>query len=114
LLACSLVLSGALQSGRQVLDGWAAQAEVMRSAVIKAFSSLSSLDRVVEDDAVVEKCQRLCQEHDLSPTDLAYKWEAHVDKVRARTAFCVFCAEPRVRHARPPPGRCGVCVRWPC
>jgi len=86
----------------------------MRSAVIKAFSSLSSLDRVVEDDAVVEKCQRLCQEHDLSPTDLAYKWEAHVDKVRARTAFCVFCAVPRVRDARSPSSCCGVCLRCPC
>ena len=59
--------------------GW--QAEVARDAVVKAFKSLA---QDVTEDQLIDKCQRMCQEHDLSPLDLAYKWEAHIDKVWPR------------------------------
>ncbi len=77
-----------------------------RSAVIKAFKALGSLTEEVQDDEVVEKCQLLCQEHGLSPTDLAYKWEAHVDKVRLRTASCRVCTVSRERTPSGPRLRC--------
>lgn len=50
-------------------------------SVVKAFTSLGSLTHALEGDDIIEKCQRMCEEHDLSAIDLAYKWEAHVDKV---------------------------------
>lgn len=66
--------------------------EVSRDAVVKAFKSLGSLAAELKDDNILAKCQHMCQEYDLSPTDLAYKWEAHTDKVvvclRARMCGC--------------------------
>ena len=98
----------------RVRDGWAARHLHLRSAVIKAFKALGSLTEEVQDDDVVEKCQLLCQEHGLSPTDLAYKWEAHVDKVCVcAPASCRVCAVSRERTPSGPRLRC-VPGRRPC
>jgi len=69
----------------------AAQAD----SVVKAFKSLGSLTHDLKGDDIIEKCQRMCEEHDLSAIDLAYKWEAHVDKVspffQPESHQCVMC-----------------------
>jgi len=62
---------------------------VTRGAVTKAFQGLGSVSEEIKDENVLEKCQRMCQEHDLSPTDLAYKWEAYIDKVCATLFYFI-------------------------
>lgn len=49
-----------------------------RDSVLKAFKSLS-FDIAADD--IIEKCQQICEMHNLSSIDLAYKWEEHIDKV---------------------------------
>jgi hypothetical protein len=71
-------------------SGVAEQAAASRGSVLKAFKSLSF--EIVADD-IIDKCQQLCETHNLSPIDLAYKWEAHVDKV-ARNACPSMCPLP--------------------
>ena len=53
--------------------------EISRGSVVKAFKAIQ---QDVQEDEIIEKCQRICQEHDLSPLDLVYKWEAYMDSLQ--------------------------------
>ena len=70
--------------------GMAEQVAVSRGSMLKAFKSLS-FENVADD--IIDKCQQMCETHNLSPIDLAYKWEAHIDKV-TRDACFVQCPLP--------------------
>jgi DNA polymerase alpha subunit B len=62
--------------------------EISRGSVVKAFKAIQ---QDVQEDEIIEKCQRICQEHDLSPLDLVYKWEAYMDSLQRE-------ALPDVKH----------------
>ena len=90
-VARALVVDAARRKLTSLMHRSCGKQAVSRDAVLKAFKSLGSLTAELEDDNILAKCQQMCQDHDLSPTDLAYKWEAHTDKVavclRARGVF---------------------------
>ncbi len=78
--------------------------------IIQAFRSLGSISAPIKDvitEKLIQKCQQMCQDHDLSPTDLAYKWEAYIDKACDDTsilldvpalALCVRNCAPEKRN----------------
>lgn len=59
-----------------------------RQSVVKAFKSISC---ELSAEEIIEKCQQICEMHNLSSIDLAYQWEAHIDKVEC-SAECHFHA----------------------
>ena len=51
----------------------------------------------------------MCQDHDLSPTDLAYKWEAYIDKACDDTSIIL---EVDAMYEKPRSGKTKLTCIW--